>query len=271
MNINNNFFKLYEIETKKLFYLEIMNLPKFFKTYYNNPISYSKYVTKELWLFSKRNKEFESSENLRILISKNLKTNQKDWIFLRNDTFLIYNNKLEKNEQNILTLKNNYVQSYFIKSNLFLVSTEDIINVPNSFCYNYNKKNNIHKIIKNSKKDELIVIYEDGNLNNITKNTKTFLPVNSKLYSVNIGSNQKFYITSMNQIINIENYDDLTSNFNKIHRSFKGFHYSLKNKLYTINNSNQGLYIQYLNKKAIKISNIYTYTSYIDSRNRILI
>jgi hypothetical protein len=207
----------------------------------------------------------------RIFISPNI-GNIVNLANFKNKLYFTFKNEVWNTTEKLIKLNEDIKNTTSLKQIFLLTLKNRIIFISSLNTYNSSKNEvdrDIHKIYKY--KDNIRMLDENSYILDLSFKTISKLPNKEKIYGLNFGHDDKLYITSSKSILNIETNKSITNSYNNILCFFKGFHYSPKNKLYTINNSNQGLYIQYLNKKAIKISNLYTYTSYIDSRDRIWI
>ncbi|MBL7790097.1 MAG: histidine kinase [Chitinophagales bacterium] len=200
----------------------------------------------------------------------NFKSNLR--LFHKFSTDLVFINKT--NLQTKSHKKLNFVyalnHSKIINKKLFIISQDNTLWLSNLNIQNF--KSSIDKYQSISKlfflNNKLHLLFNNGVIKEINKSKTTQLKTEGKLYSLDYGKNSQPIACSYRNIINLKTKESISKNFQFY---CKGFSYSTKHKLYTINNSSGGLYIQNLKQKATKISDLYAYTSFIDSRDRLWI
>lgn len=162
--------------------------------------------------------------------------------------------------------------SKLLNKKLFIITLDNMLWLNNLNIQNFksiaDKQNSIHKLFFLNNK--LYLLYNNGVVKDLSTNKTNQLLTDGKLYNLDRGESNHPIATSLRYIVNIKTNLSIT-NFPYTSSLFKGFSYSPKHKLYIINNSSGGLYIQDLNQKATKISSLYAYTSFIDSRDRLWI
>lgn len=189
------------------------------------------------------------------------------------DIILINNIFLESKRHSHLRFDYELNYSKILNKKLLIITEDNTLLLNNLNVQNNNahldKMNSIHKLFFWNK--NLNILYSSGKIKNIvTRLTKNY-HVRNKIYNIEFGDNGMPFLISYQQIINLHNGKSLFELTSHYSQRFKGLAFSKKHLLYTINNSGNGLYIQDLNKKATKISNLNAYTSFIDSRDRIWI
>lgn len=195
-----------------------------------------------------------------------------DFTVFKSAPLSMYKDEIWNASNTLLHLNSELLQSLRSRHILVLRSKMNIIYFHELTTFNFGMDltdNSLHKIYKY--RNHLYLIYENALLVNLSNKSRSYLPIDEKLYGIDYGHNGKLYLTSSKSILNIETQKSITNKYNNIFSFFKGFSYSSKRRLYTINNSSQGLYIQDLNHKATKVSDLYAYTSFIDSRGRLWI
>lgn len=189
------------------------------------------------------------------------------------DIVLINQDFLQSKRHSHLRFDYKLNHSKILNKKLLIITEDNTLLIYNLIIHNYNfkveKVNSLHKLFLLNNK--LSKLNNDGRVENLVTGKAHQINLETKLYNLDFGEKNQLYVTTFKDIINVNNGESLTNKIDYINRSFKGFSFSPKYKLYTINNSGNGLYIQDLNQKATKISNLNTYTSFIDSRDRIWI
>ena len=195
-----------------------------------------------------------------------------DFTLFKGSAIFAYQKELKNEKSLLFPLNSSLIQMLNFRNKLFLRTTNNVYHTYNTLINNFKsnlENNSFHKIYKSN--GQLNIIDENHFVYNPITEKVYKLPIFEKLYGLNYGESSQLYLVSTKSIINLETKKSITNSFNDIFSYFKGFSYSSKFKLYTINNSQSGLYVQDLNQKATKISSLYAYTSFIDSRNRLWI
>lgn len=281
--LDDKSFKIIDYNTKYYYIIDSDSLDNFFNSYFIHKRYFNELI-KDIKTPNYINKFLNTNPldylpinifktRCKILLAKTFNGNLKDFFIKKNDTLEVYNNFLKINNKYQFNFHNNLNYAKLLNDKLFNITSQNILfyNLSNVKCENITLKSINKNAIKHIFKigNELYFTSENGFYSNINSNKTIPLYSNSKIYGLTSGDNSNNLVVFSDKIINITTKKPILNN--EIFTNFKGISYSSKHKLYTINNGNQGLYIQYLNKKALKISNLFTYISYIDGRDRLWI
>lgn len=213
------------------------------------------------------------NKDLNIQYSDKFSSDLRQFYEYDNDIILINKKNLQCKRHQSLLFDSELNHSKTLNKKLLIITQDNVLLLSNLNVQNNNAKvdkvGSLYKLFFGD--NNLNVLYNSGKVMNIATGITRDYNTKSKLYNIEYGDKKKLFLISYKQIINLQNrksFFEFTSDYSQ---RFKGLSYSDKHLLYTINNSSNGLYIQDLNQKATKISNLNTYTSFIDSRDRIWI
>lgn len=210
--------------------------------------------------------------NCRIRYSGKFYSTLSQFHEFSSDLLYIHKSYLNTKSQKKLNFDFDLNHTKILNEKLFIISQENTLCLSNlniqNFKSNTDKQNSIHKLFFLT--NNLHLLYNNGVVKDLSTNKTNQLLTDGKLYNLDLGENNQPVATSLRYIINIKT-NTAIPNFPFSSSYFKGFSYSPKHKLYTINNSQSGLYVQDHNQNATKISDLYAYTSFIDSRYRLWI
>ncbi|MCE2962893.1 MAG: histidine kinase [Chitinophagales bacterium] len=212
------------------------------------------------------------SENSRVRFSGNFISDLHQFQEFSSDLVFVNKTNLQTKSHKNLNFDYDLNHSKILNNKIFILTQDNTLWLSNlniqNFKSNTDQQNSIHKLFLLNNK--LYLLYNNGVIKDLYTNKTNRVLTDGKLYNLDFGENNQPIATSFRYIVNIKTNTSIT-NFPFVSSLFKGFSYSPKHKLYTINNSSQGLYIQDLKQKATKISDLTTYTSFIDSRDRLWI
>lgn len=281
----SNTIDIIDYNSKKYYSLHVDTLFLFLKKQARSYLFYSKQIIDssgyrmnnndiaKLYKTKYRPFPIQTDNNVKILISGDFHNNLREFHEYDTDIVFSYRTHIETKKKRRLQFDYELNHSKLFTNKLIIVTQDNTLVLNNLNIQNHSRKmdkqNSAHKLFLWNQ--QLNIVYNDGVIKNLITSKKLQANVDGKLYGMDYGESNHPFLVSSKSIFNLETKKSITNLFNDIFSYFKGFSYSPKHKLYTINISSQGLYLQDLNQKATKISNLYAYTSFIDSRDRLWI